>query len=180
MARKYDILPEQIRRWKKKHDNMVATGALTCTQKTSILSMKVVQTNPKRKDSKHYLDLKLFYENTRNSDRTVTIGMLVNEWRKMNPMLCNTLVITLRHRLYRWIRSENIVHRRVTHIAQNTRHEAKTIDDFLTYINEQIEAAGVTSDRIVHIDETNINFDMISGVTLADRGSRTVSVRKSG
>ena len=46
---------------------------------------------------------------------------------------------TLRHRLYRWMKSENIVQRKAIQVAQNTRHNKEIIDDFVTYVNEQIE-----------------------------------------
>jgi hypothetical protein len=33
---------------------------------------------------------------------------------------------------------------------------------------------------VVNIDKTNVYFDMTGSVTLADKGSRTVSVKSSG
>ena len=89
-------------------------------------------------------------------------------------------MITLRNRLYRWMKSEHIVQRQVTRVAQNTRHDQDVIDDFVSYVNEQIACLGVPGSHIVNIDKTNIDFDMVSGITLANRGSRTVSVKKSG
>jgi len=54
------------------------------------------------------------------------------------------------------------------------------MEDFVMYVNEQIATGGFPADNVVNIDETNIEFDMTGSVTLADQGSRTVSVRSSG
>lgn len=32
-------------------------------------------------------------------------------------------------------KSENIIQQRVTQVAQNTRHDQKVVDDFISYVN---------------------------------------------
>ena len=65
-------------------------------------------------------------------------------------------------------------------MAQNTRYEASVIDKFVVYVNKQIVSGNFGPLEIVNIDETNIDFDMIGSITLANQGSRTVSLRSTG
>ena len=50
------------------------------------------------------------------------------------------------------------------------------MEQFVAYVNEQIQTGGFSADSVVNIDETNIEFDMTGSVTLANQGSRTVSL----
>ena len=54
------------------------------------------------------------------------------------------------------------------------------IEQFVAYVNEEFATGGFSPDSVVNIDETNIEFDMTGSVTLANQGSRTVSLRSSG
>ena len=89
-------------------------------------------------------------------------------------------ISVLRYRIYRWLSSENIVQRRVTHVAQNTRHDMDKVEGFVQYVNGQISSGQYLKSHVVNIDETNIYFDMVGSITLSDQGSRTVSVKSSG
>ena len=105
---------------------------------------------------------------------------MVYELKRLDPLLVDADTKVLSKRLYRWLRSEGIVQRCVTHVAQNKRYEASVIDEFVVYVNEQIVSGNFGPLEIVNIDETNIEFDMIGSITLADQGSRTVSLRSTG
>ena len=48
--------------------------------------------------------------------------------------------------------------------------------DFVYYVNDQIACGKYLKSNVVNIDETNIYFDLTGTMTLADYGSRTVSV----
>ena len=143
------------------------------------MNLKMVQNGRPRKDADKYDELKAYYENIRNMDHVVTVGMLCFELKRLKPTLDIEMRV-LRKRIYRWLSSEHIVQRRVTHVAQNTRYESSVIEQFVAYVNEQITTGGFTADSVVNIDETNIEFDMTGSVTLANQGSRTVSLRSSG
>ena len=80
-ARKYGIWPEQIRRWKKKYEQTFQSNLLTDSRKQSVMSLKVLQLRHQRKDDGNYDELRLYYDNLRNRDRVVSVGMLVHEWR---------------------------------------------------------------------------------------------------
>jgi hypothetical protein len=123
--------------------------------------------------------LRLFYDNLKLQDRPVTVQVLTLELARMLGEGAPPLK-TLYYRVYRWRLSENIVQRRVTHVAQNTRFEQSVIDNFVQYVNQQTVVGQYDPSRIVNIDETNIYFDLTSGSTLAERGTRTVSVRTTG
>ena len=56
----------------------------------------------------------------------------------------------------------------------------KQLSIFFSYVNEQISCLGISGTNIVNIDETNIDFEMVSGMTLSGQGDRTVSIKKSG
>jgi len=148
-------------------------------KKCRLQDISTFHSDSKRKDGDWYEELKEYYNNIRSLNRVVTVKMLRPEYRRLNP----TATVTesaLNKRMYRWLRQENIVQRAVTHVAQNTRHEASIVEDFVIYINEQIRSISLSSCNVVNIDETNIEFDSNSTKTLADKGSRTVSVRTSG
>ena len=64
----------------------------------------------------------------------------------------------------------------MTHVAQNTQYNLSVIEQLVAYVNRQITTGGFLADSVVHIDETNIEFDMTGSVTLANQGSRTISL----
>jgi hypothetical protein len=53
----------------------------------------------------------------------------------------------------------NVTHCCVTHKAQNVHYEQHIIDDFILYVNWQIVAGRYSSDVIINMDETNVDFD---------------------
>jgi len=177
-ALKYDVQPSQIRRWKKRLDQLLNQDGMTDEKKSHILTLKSTQTGGPRKENDVYDLLKLYYENIRNMDRIVTVNMLCFEFMRLSET--DAPMIVLRKRIYRWLESERIVHRRVTHVAQNTHHDEDKIEGFVQYVNGQIDCGKYLNSNVVNIDETNIYFDMVGSVTLADKGSRTVSVKSSG
>ena len=54
----------------------------------------------------------------------------------------------------------------MTCVTQNTRIYQEKIQDFVSYVNNQIAAFEFSAGNIVNIDETNINFDMFGSRTL--------------
>ena len=177
-ACKHNVQPSQIRRWKKRLETLLGQNGMTEAKKNHILSLKSTQKGRHRTDNEAYESLKLYYENVRNMDRVVTVGMLSYELKRLTTT--DVPMSTLRKRIYRWLENENIVQRRVTHVAQNTRHDESRIEGFVQYVNGQISSGQYLRSNVVNIDETNVYFDMNGSITLADRGSRTVSVKSSG
>ena len=178
-ARMFNVDPAQIRRWKARLDDILNKNVIEEERKCHIMNLKVGQTGWPQKDADKYDELKSYYENIRNMDRVVTVGILCFELKRLKPTLEIELRI-LRKRIYRWLSSEHIVQRQVTHVAQNTQYNLSVMEQFVAYVNEQIQTGGFSADSVVNIDETNIEFDMTGSVTLANQGSRTVSLRSSG
>jgi hypothetical protein len=54
------------------------------------------------------------------------------------------------------------------------------IIDFLTYVQWQIDAGKYGANTVLNVDETNIDFDEMSGKTLAKIGMRSVSGKING
>ena len=118
-ARMFNVYPAQIRRWKARLDDILNKNVIEEERKRHIMNLKVVQTGWPQKDADKYDELKSYYENIRNMDCVVTVGMLCFELKRLKPTLEIELRI-LHRRIYRWLSSEHIVQRRVTHVAQNT------------------------------------------------------------
>ena len=79
-----------------------------------------------------------------------------------------------------WLVNMHIVHCCITKIAQNTCHCEVKIQDFVTYINSQLSQGQYSQQSVVNIDDTHIFFDMESGLTLANMGDKTVSLKTTG
>lgn len=110
-------------------------------------------------------------------DRIVTVDMMCVELKRIS--MTDASVFVLRKRVYRWLKNESIVHRRVTHLAHNTRHDKNVINSFAEYVNSQIATGQYSTSNVVNIHKTNIYFVMTGAITLANRGSRTIGVRTS-
>ena len=54
------------------------------------------------------------------------------------------------------------------------------MQDFTNYINSPLVLGQYRQDCVVNIDETNIFFDMEGGLTLAEEGGKTVSLKTTG
>ena len=65
----------------------------------------------------------------------MSVDMIAREFKQINPSLEAVQIETLRHRLCRWMKSENIVQRKATQVAQNIWHNKEINDDFVTYVD---------------------------------------------
>ena len=175
MAWMYNVYPVQIRRWKARLDDILNKNEIEEDRKQHIMNLKVMQTGQPQKDADKYDELKSYYKNIRNMDRVVTVGMICFELQQLKMTLDIELRILCR-RINRWLSSEHIVQRQVTYVAQNTQNNLSVMEQFVVYVNEQITTGGFSADNVVNIDETNIEFDVTGSVTLANQGSRTVSL----
>ena len=136
----------------------------------------MVQKGRPAKNAAQFDELRSFIHQLESQDRTITVGMICRELKRIDPASTDIDISALRQRIYRYLRNENFVQRRATHVAQNTRYDEAQIMQFVEYVTEEVQRLGITPDCVVNIDETNVDFDMTGRVTLARRGSRTVSV----
>jgi hypothetical protein len=56
------------------------------------------------------------------------------------------------------------------YVAQNTRYEQSVIQGWVSYVNISIKIRNYKACDAFNIDETNVNFDLASGTTLAGHG----------
>jgi hypothetical protein len=120
-----------------------------------------------------------YLDNLRKDDRPVTVSLLCAEYKRLNPEDCEVPNFLIRQRIYRWMTRKHYCIRRITHQAQNTRHCADLIADWVDYICNQIKMLGVPPSNVVNFDETNANFSIDSTTTVNRKGERTVSVKRA-
>jgi hypothetical protein len=68
----------------------------------------------------------------------------------------------LRTRVHRFLLSQLIVRRRTTHKAQNHTYNQAVIDDYVNYTRREFAINNYQPDVVVNMDETNVDFDMVS------------------
>jgi hypothetical protein len=85
----------------------------------------------------------------------------------------------VKRRIWKMLCHHKIVLRRTTHQAQNTRHCAIVISDWISYIKGDMSMYGIGHDCIENFDETAVYFSLECSVTLNWQGERTISVRKA-
>jgi hypothetical protein len=120
------------------------------------------------------------YRYLRDQDRVVTLNLLAAELKRLDPGPRNVTVPALRRRINRHLIKFGVVRQRVTRVAQNTRHDMTVKAGYVAFVNEGIKAGKYRACDIVNIDKTNIDFDLVSGTTLAGRGDPTVACATTG
>ena len=181
-AERWDVSPSQIRRWNRRL--AIILNQKSSTERQHIMNLHTTQKGRPRINDELYAALKLYYENTRRSDRVVSVKMLVYELQRLliesGQGEEDIKFSALRSRVYRWCYRNRIVQRRITHVAQNSTYDPQKVADFVSYINSEISAHFHSPANIVNIDETNIYFDMVGSSTLETMGRRTISIKSSG
>ena len=172
-ARKYNVQPMQIRRWKKQLDQVGSNPAgLPKKNHDRILKPQM------------YNHLLAYYENLRSEGRPVTIQSLVREWKRQirrdASFNQNVSDNDLEKRISRWLKRERITRRRATRVAQRTRWNQLELASWVRYINRKLLIYSFDPHMIVNIDETYLPFDVTSKYTLDPIGTRTVRIISSG
>ena len=67
---------------------------------------------------------------------------------------------------------------RATNQAQGLPTNQKTIDDFVQYIRDKMRVMHIGPDWVANFDKTNCYFSPDLSYTIAEKGSRTVSIAK--
>jgi transposase-like protein len=125
-------------------------------------------------------DLKGFFDEARESDLSINIRVMMAQAKLLDPVECSYITETaLQHRVYRLLRKWNVSWRRGTHKAQNTRHSAKVMRDFHTYIRNKIGLLGIGPSAVYNFDETNVHFCPHLTSTYCIRGSRSVGIKEN-
>jgi hypothetical protein len=187
-ARKYGIQPCQIRNWRNIANALMDVPAYptprTVDERSVIKASKVNVTNHKGRASTIPHDMIQYmleyFEQLRELGIPVSSQLLAIELQRISPELYHVDLAVLRRRVLIIMKKNNITHRCVTHKAQNIHFEQHIIDDFILYVNQQIVAGRYSSDVIINVDETNVDFDPSPRATLCRIGERSVNARISG
>jgi hypothetical protein len=180
-ARDHKISPAQIWRWKKEYEYIVKQCSDDAEKMKHVMSVKMMQKGrPWKADDNVYESIYQFYTNLRDRGVVITAKMLSKLYRKLTNTSKEVKDVVIKKRIHTWRKTVGIVYRRVTHVAQNTRHDGAVVEGFVKYVNEQNIIEKFTKDQIVNIDETNIYFDMTGKITLADCRDWTVSAMSTG
>jgi hypothetical protein len=104
-------------------------------------------------------DLKLFFENSRHEDFSVSLCLMVAQAKLLSPE--STLGVSsraLESRIYRFLQKWDVTWRRGMHKAQNTRHNVEIESNYHDYIQMKIRVLGVDCCNVYNADETNMYF----------------------
>ena len=179
-ACKYNVDLVQIQQWKKNLAGM--DGDAESSEVLYISSKgKAKKTLHKGKSHfnvEHYRAVFLMFDTLRTPGHIVSVMMLTVELKRISgtPVSLHVLSKCVSH----WLVSVGVIQHHVTHVAQNTWHCEIAMQDFTNYINSQLVLGQYRKDCVVNIDETNIFFDMEGGLTLAEKGDKTVSPKTKG
>ena len=172
IAERHCVFPAQVRRWIKADYKLDGINA----QQMTLHGGRLPKT-----EHETFTNMRERYDDLRERGRKVSTTLLLRTYRQnlqQDAVVLSNMAI--RQRIYRWMVNERITSRRITHKAQNTRYVMDIENDFKAYIREQAKTHDIDPQYWVNIDETNIDFDIESGSTLADVGSRTVTAMYSG
>jgi hypothetical protein len=173
-ARKYGLSPNMIRRWNKIFQRNRTNPILLSVTRKRLPGAGRKPLIPKALEE-HLVN---FVKERRSRDLKVSVRMLIIEWKRKDPVSVGHIKSeSLRLRVNRIIKRNNIGWRRTTHQAQNTRHSQAVCDDFVSYIKEKMRMLDIDASNVVNFDETNVHFSIATKKTLNVRGARTVSVR---
>jgi hypothetical protein len=183
IARKYELQPGQLQRWKKSREDVMAEEASIKdhTFRQYFLSRNLIHQGRRPITLTEELDrIKQLYNDLRQRDRCVTLTLLAHNLRQNDVPLQDLSVHSIRRRLRQHLIKLGVVKRRVTRVAQNTRYNLTVKEQYVQYINEQIKIGRYRPQDIVSIDETNFDFDQASGETLDNRGDKTIRCAVTG
>jgi transposase-like protein len=183
VERKHDLSPKFLRRWRQQRSDVMTTASILCdsTSRHQFLNHRSLHPGKKTKTIDDTLGIILkMYRDLREQDRVVTLNLLAAELKRLDPGARNVIMPALRRQINRHIIKCGVVRRRVNRVAQNTRHDMTVKAGYVAFVNEGVKAGKYRACDIVKIDETNIDFDLVSGATLAGCGDRTVACTTTG
>jgi len=121
-----------------------------------------------------------FVKAKRSHNLRVTPTMIIAHWRAIDPTAKDYSMTAQRHRVGRFMKRNNLVHRKGTHQAQKQAGATAIINDFVEYIKYKMSLLGITNPAaVVNADETNVYFSPKINSTVCEKGSRTVSIAHS-
>jgi hypothetical protein len=120
------------------------------------------------------------YRELRDRNRIVTLNILAAELKRLDRSVQGLPLAAIQRHIWHHIKKHGIVWGRVTHVAQNTRYEQSVMQGWVFYANHTIKIGNYKACGMVNIDETKVDFDRASGMTLAVHGERTSGCATTG
>jgi hypothetical protein len=152
---------------------VLATVATTtdATSRHALLNKQTVHRGKKPKTDGHTLDkVMTMYRELRDNDRIVTLNMLAADVRRMDIGSKDLSLSTIHRQIYPHLRKYVVIPRHVTHVAQNTIYDEGIKAGYVAFVNAGLKAGKYKASDIVNIGETNVDFYLVLGSTLAGRG----------
>jgi hypothetical protein len=116
-----------------------------------------------------------FYEQLHEHGIPVSSQLLAIVLQWFSPQLNQVSVVILQCHVLHMMKNNNITHQCVTHKAQNIHFEQPITVDFTYYVNQQNVIGRYSTDLIIKMDETNVDFDPSPRTTLSRIGERSVN-----
>jgi hypothetical protein len=172
-ARKHHVAPKNVRRWRLQREAVLQVADTTCdaTMWHPFLSRQMMHQGraPWTEKDKLQKILTMYWE-LRNRDRIFTLNILAAELKRLDRSVQGLSLGVICRCIWRHIKKHGIVRCRVTRVSQNTRYEQSDVQGWVSCVNHSIKIGNYKACDMVNIDETNVNFDLASGTTLAGHG----------
>ena len=186
-ARKYNIEPYLIRRWKKL---IIEREAAANPEELEEMTREDMRKSLRKKadhsgslgtlalaDRVHLMD---HFASLRRGGNIVTVVMMTLELIRLHPALADLHFNVVKMRVHRFCLRNKLVPRRTTHTAQNHVYNDDVIAAWKSYVCREILINRYSPAVVVSMDETNVDFDIMAKSTLSVRGARSINVRSMG
>ena len=122
----------------------------------------------------------IHYEDLRNRGIPVSAELLALECIRADPTLGAVTIQNMKRCVLRFLCTRHVTHHVIIHRAQNIRYHDDVCQDWLTYMNAQIQTNKFLSQYIVNANETNIDFNSTVRTTLEGVGTRSINIKCNG
>jgi hypothetical protein len=179
-AHKYNVDLVQIQQWEKNLAGM--DGDVESSEVLYISSKgqtkKTIHNGKSHVTADHHEAICLMFDTLRAPGHFVSVMMLTVELKRITRAPVSLHVLS--KSVACWLVSVGIIQHHVTHVSQNNWYCEIAMQDFTNYIKSQLVLGQYRQDCVVNIDKTIIFFDMEGGLTLAEKGDKTVSLKIQG
>jgi hypothetical protein len=158
-----------------------AAAMMDATSRHACLSKQTIHNVIRPKTDTETLDKMLtIYRELRDNDRIVTLTMIAAEVRRMGSGSKDLSLSAIRRRIYRHLHKKVFLRHSVTRAARNTRYDEGIKAGYVAFVNARLKAGKYKAGDIVNIDKMNVDFDLVSGSTLAGCGEKTIGCATMG
>jgi hypothetical protein len=180
-AQKHHVASKNVQRWRSQREAVLQVADTMCVSWHSFLIRQAMHKGRAPWTEKDTLQKILtMHRELRDRDWIITLNLLAAELKRLDRSVQGLYLAAIRRHIWCHIKKHGIVQRSVTQQAQTTQYEQSFIQVLVSYVNHSINIGNYNACDVVNIDETNVNFDLASGTTLAGRGERTIGCATAG